>query len=103
MTGHLRCHSGPFLATKEDSSSPIVFVFVLSQHQAHSEDDYASLLRLSYSFYQGQMSGALPAWNKLLYSLPGGYKKNSHLTDGSSISKDLSGGFYDAGGELCQL
>lgn len=52
---------------------------------------------MSYEFYQGQMSGNLPAWNALLYS-KGGWKKSAHLTDGSSIGADLVGGFYDAGG-----
>jgi hypothetical protein len=44
------------------------------------------------------MSGSLPAWNRLLAGKPGGYKKNGHLNDGAPINKDLSGGFYDAGG-----
>ena len=52
---------------------------------------------MSYEFYEGQMSGNLPAWNRLLYS-KGGWKKPAHLNDGSPIGKDLSGGFYDAGG-----
>jgi hypothetical protein len=54
---------------------------------------------MSYEFYQGQMSGNLPAWNALLYS-KGGWKKSAHLKDGSPIGVDLVGGFYDAGGEL---
>lgn len=53
---------------------------------------------MSYEFYQGQMSGDLPAWNSLLYS-KGGWKKSAHLKDGSPIGVDLVGGFYDAGGE----
>lgn len=45
------------------------------------------------------MSGKLPAWNRLLAGKPGGWKISSHLKDGQTIGKDLSGGFYDAGGE----
>lgn len=56
------------------------------------------VLGLSYEFYQGQMSGDLPAWNALLYS-KGGWKKSAHLNDGSPIGANLVGGFYDAGGE----
>lgn len=52
---------------------------------------------MSYEFYQGQMSGNLPAWNALLYS-KGGWKKSAHLRDGAPIGVDLVGGFYDAGG-----
>lgn len=28
------------------------------------EDDYAEILKLSYLFYEGQMSGKLPEWNR---------------------------------------
>lgn len=66
---------------------------------AAAEDDYGKILGLSYSFYEGQMSGKLPSWNRHIYSTgPKGYKKDAHLNDGSPIGKDLSGGFYDAGG-----
>lgn len=54
---------------------------------------------MSYQFYEGQMSGNLPAWNQLLYSKLGGWKKSAHLKDGSDINADLSGGYYDAGGQ----
>lgn len=37
---------------------------------------------------------------RLLVGKPGGYKTSAHLNDGKDIGKDLSGGFYDAGGEL---
>jgi hypothetical protein len=55
------------------------------------------VLGMAYEFYEGQMSGNLPSWNRLLYS-KGGWKKSAHLNDGSPIGKDLSGGYYDAGG-----
>ena len=54
---------------------------------------------MSTLFYEAQMSGKLPAWNRLLAGKPGGWKISSHLKDGQTIGKDLSGGFYDAGGE----
>jgi endoglucanase len=67
-----------------------------------AEDDYSQILGMSYLFYEGQMSGKLPSWNRLLYSKPpAGYKKDAHLTDGSPIGKDLAGGYYDAGGKCC--
>jgi hypothetical protein len=37
--------------------------------------------------------------NRLLVGKPGGYKTSAHLNDGKDIGKDLSGGFYDAGGK----
>eukprot|EP00878_Enallax_costatus_P032884 GHUV01036208.1.p2 GENE.GHUV01036208.1~~GHUV01036208.1.p2 ORF type:complete len:112 (+),score=19.33 GHUV01036208.1:663-998(+) len=67
-----------------------------------AEDDYAKVLGYSYLFYEAQQSGVLPGWNRLLYGTSGpygtGYKKNAHVDDGSVIGKDLSGGWYDAGG-----
>eukprot|EP00775_Hariotina_reticulata_P008741 gene8741-8921_t len=68
------------------------------------EDDYDTLLGLNFLFWEGQMSGPLPYWNRLLYNKPGGYKKSSHLNDGATLGLDLSGGFYDAGDYLkCAL
>lgn len=68
-----------------------------------TEDDYAKVLGYSYLFYEAQQSGVLPSWNRLLYGTRGlygpGYKKNAHVNDGAVIGKDLSGGWYDAGGE----
>lgn len=72
---------------------------VLKPVVAGGEDDYAGILSLAYLFYEGQMAGDLPAWNRLLAGKPGGYKKSAHLNDGKEIGADLSGGFYDAGGE----
>jgi capsid protein len=64
------------------------------------EDDYQRVLGLSYLFYEGQMSGNLPRWNRLLASKPAGYKHSAHIKDGAEIGVDLSGGYYDAGGEI---
>jgi hypothetical protein len=66
---------------------------------AQGEDDYGEVLKLAYLFYEGQMSGKLPEWNRLLVGKPGGYKTSAHLNDGKEIGKDLAGGFYDAGGK----
>eukprot|EP00775_Hariotina_reticulata_P012172 gene12172-12310_t len=64
------------------------------------EDDYQRALGLSYLFYEGQMSGNLPRWNRLLASKPGGYKHSAHLKDGADLGVDLAGGYYDAGDYL---
>jgi hypothetical protein len=62
------------------------------------------VLGYSYLFYEAQQTGQLPGWNRLLYGTSSseygtGWKKNAHLTDGADVQKDLSGGWYDAGGE----
>jgi hypothetical protein len=67
--------------------------------KAGAEDNYGDILNLAYLFYEGQMSGKLPTWNRLLVGKPGGYKTSAHLNDGKDIGVDLSGGYYDAGGE----
>lgn len=73
---------------------------ILAKAAQAREDDYAAVLNLGWLFYEGQMSGALPAWNRMLAGKPGGYKRSAHLKDGADIGKDLSGGFYDAGDYL---
>jgi hypothetical protein len=70
-----------------------------SAPKAGGEDNYGEILNLAYLFYEGQMSGKLPTWNRLLAGKPGGYKTSAHLNDGKDIGVDLSGGYYDAGGE----
>ncbi len=42
---------------------------------AGAEDPYADILALGYLFFEGQMSGDLPAWNRLTADKPGGYKR----------------------------
>jgi hypothetical protein len=73
------------------------------QPAENQDDNYAQVLGYSYLFYEAQQSGQLPLWNRLLYGTSSeygtGYKKNAHLNDGADIQKDLSGGWYDAGGE----
>lgn len=63
-----------------------------------AEDDYRRLVKMSMTFYEGQMSGKLPDWNRMSRK-NGGWRSSAHLNDGQTIGKDLSGGFYDAGGE----
>jgi endoglucanase len=52
---------------------------------------YAEVLQKSIFFYEAQQSGTLPAFNRVKWRGPSG------LTDGNDVSKDLKGGWYDAG------
>jgi hypothetical protein len=63
-----------------------------------AEDDYLKLVQLSMTFYESQMSGKLPAWNRVSAS-KGGWRRSAHLDDGNTIGTDLVGGFYDGGSE----
>ncbi len=58
---------------------------------------WGTLLGNSFFFYEAQQSGVLPTWNRARRA-NGGWRDNSHTTDGADIGIDASGGFYDAGG-----
>lgn len=40
----------------------------VKESTVHGEDDYGAVLNLAYLFYEGQMSGKLPEWNR--YGIP---------------------------------
>jgi hypothetical protein len=60
------------------------------------ENVYPLALGLALQFYEAQQSGHLPDWNRFLVTA-GGFRRDSHLLDGSTAQLDLSGGYYDAG------
>ena len=53
--------------------------------------NYGEALQKSLFFYEAQRSGKLPADNGVLW------RGDSCLGDGSDVSVDLTGGWYDAG------
>ncbi|MGL5865777.1 MAG: glycoside hydrolase family 9 protein [Dermatophilaceae bacterium] len=53
--------------------------------------DFDDLLGKSVQFYEAQMSGAKPAWNRTAW------RASANLTDGADNKVDLSGGWHDAG------
>ena len=53
--------------------------------------NYGEVLQKSLFFYEAQRSGALPASNRVTW------RGNSALNDGSDVSLNLTGGWYDAG------
>lgn len=53
--------------------------------------NYAEALQKSMFFYECQRSGQLPADNRV------SWRANSAMNDGSDVSHDLTGGWYDAG------
>lgn len=58
---------------------------------------WSTLLGNLLYFYEAQRSGKLPSTNRVPW------RNSSGLNDGSDIGKDLTGGYYDAGGELFAL
>lgn len=53
--------------------------------------NYAEALQKSQFFYEAQRSGALPANKRVLW------RGDSGLSDGATVGRDLTGGWYDAG------
>jgi endoglucanase len=53
--------------------------------------NYAEVLQKSLFFYEAQRSGDLPATNRV------NWRGDSGMLDGSDVSRDLTGGWYDAG------
>jgi endoglucanase len=68
----------------------IAFFMFVGQNFAQTYN-YAEVLQKSMFFYECQRSGTLPATNRV------NWRGNSGLKDGSDVSKDLTGGLYDAG------
>lgn len=54
---------------------------------------WSNLLGNLLYFYDAQRSGKLPSTNRVPW------RNDSCVNDGSDVNLDLSGGFYDAGGE----
>jgi endoglucanase len=53
--------------------------------------NYAEALQKSIWFYETQVSGPKPAWNRV------SWRGNSAMTDGADAGLDLTGGWFDAG------
>ncbi len=53
--------------------------------------NYAEALQKSIFFYEAQISGRKPSWNRVTW------RGDSGLNDGADVGRDLTGGWYDAG------
>jgi hypothetical protein len=58
---------------------------------AQQQFNYAEALQKSIWFYEAQVSGPKPAWNRV------SWRGDSALADGQDAGLDLTGGWYDAG------
>jgi hypothetical protein len=58
------------------------------------DPSYSAALSLAIKYLEVQQSGTLPSWNRVRRAA-GGWRDNAHTWEGASISKDLSGGYYD--------
>jgi Glycosyl hydrolase family 9/Legume lectin domain/PA14 domain len=67
---------------------------IIPKAQLFSKFNYGEALQKSIYFYDAQRSGQLPANNRVAW------RGNSALNDGSTVGKDLTGGFYDAGDRI---
>ncbi len=62
---------------------------------ASANPHWSTLLGNSLYFYEEQRSGGLPSTNRV------SWRNDSALDDGKDAGTDLSGGYYDAGGQSC--
>ena len=53
--------------------------------------NYGEALQKSLFFYEAQVAGRKPAWNRV------SWRGDSALSDGSDVGLDLTGGWFDAG------
>ncbi|XP_047327449.1 endoglucanase 1-like [Impatiens glandulifera] len=60
-------------------------------HTSSAQHNYKDALTKSILFFEGQRSGKLPSNQRMTW------RKDSALSDGSSVNVDLVGGYYDAG------
>ncbi|CAN1240589.1 Endoglucanase 8, partial [Linum grandiflorum] len=89
-------HHLPTKKTKMSSLLAAIFLLFLafSSSVSVSAHDYHEALRKSILFFEGQRSGKLPPDQRLKW------RRDSALRDGSTVGRDLSGGYYDAGDNI---
>src|SRR5262245_39886218 len=68
-----------------------VIAIIPKADAAPSSYNYAEALQKSIWFYEAQVSGPKPSWNRVSWRGP------SALNDGSDVGVNLTGGWYDAG------
>lgn len=69
----------------------------VSSPSTNPNAQWSTLLNNLLYFYEAQRSGKLPSTNRV------SWRNSSALNDGSDLGKDLTGGYYDAGGEFSTL
>ena len=55
------------------------------------------LVDYSFEFYEAQQTGPIPSWSRPALA-NGGWRANSYMNDGADIGRNLTGGWFDAGG-----
>ena len=74
------------------ASEPVEIPEIEAQSsQQESQFAYGEALQLSYLFYEANESGELTEGNRLTW------RDDSTLNDGSTVGRDLEGGYFDAG------
>lgn len=85
---------GPFrrlLAAGSTLLAGVALAIVTPEPAAAQGFNYAEALQKSIWFYEAQVSGEKPAWNRVAW------RGDSGLEDGQDVGLDLTGGWYDAG------
>ncbi|XP_023532564.1 endoglucanase 8 [Cucurbita pepo subsp. pepo] len=71
-----------------------ILLLLLFSPPATAQHDYHDALRKCILFFEGQRSGRLPPDQRLKW------RRDSAVHDGSTVGRDLSGGYYDAGDNI---
>src|SRR5262245_13185698 len=71
--------------------SGVVVALIPTASAAPTSYNYAEALQKSIWFYEAQVSGTKPSWNRV------SWRGNSGMNDGSDVGVNLTGGWYDAG------
>ncbi|KAG6757644.1 hypothetical protein POTOM_037964 [Populus tomentosa] len=72
----------------------LLLLLLTSRQVIGGGHDYHDALRKSILFFEGQRSGKLPPDQRVKW------RRDSALHDGSSVGRDLTGGYYDAGDNI---
>ncbi|XP_057439254.1 endoglucanase 17-like [Lotus japonicus] len=84
-----------FLLLSVTASLPHSHSFSAQHHQPHfATHNYRDALTKSIIFFEGQRSGKLPSNQRM------SWRRDSGLSDGSTMHVDLVGGYYDAGDNI---
>jgi len=66
-------------------------IWAAPRSEAAGAYNYGEALQKSLFFYEAQVAGRKPAWNRV------SWRGDSALSDGSDVGLDLTGGWFDAG------
>jgi hypothetical protein len=90
------CQAAPVRACGKQKHGPLRAALD-KIHSVQESVNWKTLLDYSFEFYEAQQTGPIPEWSRPALA-NAGWRSNSYMNDGADIGKDLTGGWFDAGG-----